>query len=393
MFTPVGPHPDRDWRAWVPRPQGRRFAPCPRPPELPGLWDLGRRPDVVPHWAGIFRANARYLLEVVSEDGERDARARGRQAVEVFEGLLRDLESGAATRELRTVHDVTLVREHLLRGHGIPDPYRAVKAAEASRFLPRAHAALVRAWELGGADGSRDALTEILADLLAGNLFDLGSRLTQEAFRRGEMDIPGAARGFRGAVAGALARWDPAALERLAPRPVALEHRPEGRVLLFADNAGGDFLLGVLPAAVFWARRWEVVVVVNSLPASSDIAIAEARAHWALLGAWPGSPLGRLVDAGRLRLVESGTGAPGIDFRFVGPELNAAAAGVAWVALEGQGRAVETNWSTRFSCPALRVAVVKDARVAEQIGWREGAPLVRWDEPGEGAADPGRTDP
>jgi hypothetical protein len=121
--------------------------------------------------------------------------------------------------------------------------------------------------------------------------------------------------------------------------------------------------------------------VVNSLPASNDVAFDEARAHVALLASLPASPLARAMAAGRLRLVESGTGSPGIDLRFVGRALNHAGRGAAWILLEGQGRAVETNWSTPFRCPVLRAAVVKDARVAREIGCGEGAPVLRWDEP------------
>jgi type II pantothenate kinase len=379
-----------DWQAWLVRPRGHRFALAPQPPDLPGLWDLTRATDVVPHWTAIFRANARFLLEIVAAEGDRDALPRAERAVEIFEGLLRDLDAGAAARSVRTVHAVTLVREHLLRGHDLPDAFRGIKAREAGRVLLEAPAALERAWELGGWDDSREALVEVLSDLLAGNLFDLGSRWTQEAFRAGDLDIAGARRAYRERVSQCLSGWDPAVLERLQPRPRPLDAPAEGRVLLFADNAGADFLLGILPAAVFWARRWEVVVVVNSLPASSDIAIQEARAHWSLLGALPGGPLARVQAAGRLSLIESGTGSPGIDLRFVGAALNGATPNVHWILLEGQGRAIETNWATSFVCPVLRAAVVKDPCVAEKIHVRAGEPQLRWDE-AHGAA-PGDLD-
>jgi damage-control phosphatase, subfamily II, stand-alone protein len=379
--TPSGVRRDAEWRAWVPTPRGRPFRLAPNPPALPGLWDLARDREVVPHWTAIFRANARYLIELLAEDGDRQGRGRAVGAIAILERLLLDLESGEAVDRLRTVHDVTLVRENLLRGHELPDVYRALKAREAALCLPRARGALARAWELGGETGSREALVEVLGDLLAGNLFDLGSRWTQEAFRSGELDIEGARAGYRDRVGEMLSGWDAAALARLLPHPRPLEEPPEGDLLFFADNAGADFLLGVLPAVVFWARRWRVVVVVNTLPASSDIAIAEARAHAALLGALPDSPLARIERAGRFALVESGTGTPGIDLRFVGAALNRAARDAAWVLLEGQGRAVETNWTTALRCPALRAAVVKDTRVAGAIGSEAGSPLLRWDEP------------
>ncbi len=372
---------DREWRHWLPVPRGARFPLCAQYPELPGLWDLSLRREIIPHWTSLLRANVRFLLEVVREDGDASHGAQAAEAMEILESLLCDLEEGDAAVEVRTVHAVTLVRECLLRGHGLMDPYRGIKAREASRLLPHAHAAACEAWELGGRAGSTEALAAILGGLWAGNLFDLGSRSTQEAFREGKLDMAAAREQLRSVAEEQLARSKARELEQLVPSPRPLDSTPEGRMLFFADNAGADFLLGVLPAAVFWARRWEVCLVVNSLPASSDVTYTEARAHVALLRDVSRSPLAALIDAGRLRIVESGTGSPGIDLQRVGAALCSVAAGAAWILLEGQGRAIETNWATTFRCPVARIAVVKDTAVAGEIGVRAGSPLLKWTAP------------
>ena len=287
--------------------------------------------------------------------------------------------AGTAADRVRTVHEVTLVRERLLRASGIPDPYRQLKEREAESWFDPGCAALTRAWALGVEAGSREALAELLGGLLAGNLFDLGSHSTQQAFREGKLDPVAARIRYRAEAHLLLGRFEAGALALLLPRPRSLEDPPEGRMLLLADNAGADFLTGALPAAVYFARRWEVLLVVNSEPASSDITIAEARALWARLAAREGSPLARLGDAGRLRLVPSGTGSPGIDLRHVGEELSRAAQDARWLLIEGQGRAIETNWSTRFRVPSLRAALAKDTRVAAAIGTPPGSALLRWE--------------
>jgi hypothetical protein len=371
--------PGRDWRRWMPVPTGEAFVLCSRLPAYPGLWDLNLQREVVPHWTGLLRGNARFLLEVLRAEGWEEERRRAAEALGIFESLLDDLEAGAA-QPVRTVHDLTLVREHLLRESGLADPYRGLKAREASRLLPEAHAALARAWVAGEGESGTGPLVRVLGELLAGNLFDLGSHATREAFREGGLDLPGARLRFRRVARRALARMDPARLALLQGPSVPLDARAAGRMLLFADNAGADFLLGVLPAALYWARRWEVGLVVNSLPASNDISHAEARAHLGLLRDLPGSPLGAALDAGRLRLIQSGTGSPGIDLRHVARELNRQAQGSAWIVIEGQGRAAETNWATRFRCPVLRVAVIKDPLVAVAIGATPGGAMLRWDE-------------
>jgi len=361
----------RDWRRWIPEPEGEPFALCLEPTALPGLWDLDRRPDVVSHWTRILRANARYVIRILEVEGSPDQRRAADKVVGILEGLYDDLDRGEATREVRTVHEITLIREHLFRAHGLHDPYVGIKAREASRILPRALERAEAAWA-GTSDPSR-----MVADLWAGNLFDLGSRSTQEAFRRGELDTDAASERLHPRAIEALDALPAAGRAQLVGDPIPLGEAAAGRVLVFADNAGPDFLLGIVPAALAWARRWEVWVVTNSYPASSDITIDEARALFALF-----PPVGEASRAGRLRWIGSGTGSPGIDFRFVSPDLNRAAHGASWMVIDGQGRGVETNWNTRYVCPALTVAVVKDALVAREIGLEPGSPLLRWVEGG-----------
>ncbi len=369
-------HTNAEWRAWIPPPEGVPFGLVERFPPLPGLWDLAREPEMVRHWVAILRANGRYVREIVAAEGSREQRDGCERVIEILEELFRELEEGDAAREVRTVHEITQIREALLRGHGLYDPYQGIKARLAQDLLRPAHTACCAAWEMGTKD-DEGALTGILASMLAGNLFDLGSRTTQEAFRRGELDIGAAATRFRAPAEALLARLGGDARALLRPAYRRLGERAEGRVLVFADNAGPDFLLGVIPAALYWASRWEVIVVVNSLPASSDVTLDEAGAHLAVLAAFPGSPLEPALCAGRVALVGSGTGSPGIDLRHVGEELDAAGAGARWILFVGQGRGVETNWTTRFRCPAFRAAVIKDEHVARAIRVAPGAPIFR----------------
>jgi len=368
---------DMDWRTWVPAPAGEPFVLCSAPPGPPGLWDLEREPEVARHWVAILRENLDYLLQILARDGDPERLRAGQRVAAVLATLFDDLERGAAGVAMRTVHDITQVREHLLRCHGIADPYRAIKAGENERCLPAARQQMAAAWAAGaGAVDAEVALSNILASMLAGNLFDLGSRATQEAYRRGQLDAASGAR-FRAPARRWLAQLAPPARERLLGAAPA--GGPDG-VLIFADNAGPDFLLGILPAALFWARRWRVRIVVNSEPASSDITLAEAHDLLEHLAGEPHSPVRAALDASRLSLVPSGTGSPGIDLRHVGPALNAAARDVAWLVIDGQGRGIETNWTTRLRCPVLRVAVVKDPLVAGVIGLAPGSPLLRWSE-------------
>lgn len=359
------------WRTYAGPPEGEAFCLVTAFPERPGLWDLAAGGAPVAHWLEILRENARYLLQLLAPQEVE----RGRRVVAIFDRLLDDLAAGEGFDLIRTVHDLTCVRERLLTAHDLSDPYAEIKAEQARALLPAAAEAIEEAW----ATDDRAMIIRLLARLLAGNLFDLGSRATQNAFRRGEMDT------F-------------AATERLVPAVTVLYDRlPEeartlllgggrDRALLFADNAGPDFLLGILPTAVFLAHHRPVTILVNSRPASSDITLPEARAHLAALRGMAPESFGRLLAEERITLVGTGTGSPGIDLRAVAPELNRAAADAGWILLDGQGRGIETNWTTRFRVPVLRVAMVKDPLVAAAIDHPASAPLLKYT-----AADSGKS--
>ena len=66
--------------------------------------------------------------------------------------------------------------------------------------------------------------------------------------------------------------------------------------------------------------------------------------------------------------VASGNSAPLIDLTEVSEELNAAADSADLLILEGMGRSVESNFDARFAVDTAKLALLKDARVAERIG-------------------------
>lgn len=57
-----------------------------------------------------------------------------------------------------------------------------------------------------------------------------------------------------------------------------------------------------------------------------------------------------------LWVVGNGHGSPCIDFRRVSAELAAAAEGADLLVLEGMGRALHTNFNTRFKCEVVKVS-------------------------------------
>ncbi|CAI5972651.1 unnamed protein product [Closterium sp. NIES-65] len=68
-----------------------------------------------------------------------------------------------------------------------------------------------------------------------------------------------------------------------------------------------------------------------------------------------------------LSVVASGSGSPCIDFRQVTWELAQACQGADLVVLEGMGRSLHTNYDTRFTCDSLKLAMIKNERLAKRL--------------------------
>jgi len=149
-------------------------------------------------------------------------------------------------------------------------------------------------------------------------------------------------------------------------RPTA-EEGGYRKVLILMDNSGADAVLGVLPLArELVTKGAEVVFACNSLPALNDITAEEMQEVLAK-AAEVCPALGRAVQAGKASVVANGSGSPCINLRLVSEELAKAAEGVDLLVIEGMGRAVHTNLHTVFSCDCIKLAMIKNQRVATQL--------------------------
>ncbi|KAF8005956.1 hypothetical protein BT93_K0284 [Corymbia citriodora subsp. variegata] len=229
-------------------------------------------------------------------------------------------------------------------------------------------------------------LLTLIEGVLAANIFDWGSRACVDLYHKGTIiEI------YRMSRNKMQRPWRVDDFDEFKERMLgsgSQKPRHHKRALLFVDNSGADIILGMLPLARELLRRGtEVVLVANSLPALNDVTamelpeiVAEAAKHCDILrrAAEAG---GLLVDAMTntmdgskeisssvpLMVVENGCGSPCIDLRQVSSELAAVAKDADLVILEGMGRALHTNLNARFKCDALKLAMVKNQRLAEKL--------------------------
>ena len=249
------------------------------------------------------------------------------------------------------------MRESCLRDHNLSAPFANVKerANASARAL---YGRVVR--KLHAMEGPEMWLT-LIKSVFAGNMFDVGTQMTLT----GSAQPPD----FLESV------------ENVKPRPwlvddfdLLLEDLQSGppmkwtKAVVFLDNAGSDFILGIMPLARELALEGvEIVLAANEMASLNDITADEAIAVVEELAA-EDENLAALIRANMLEVVSTGSGIPLIDLSDVSDELNDAAAGADLVVIEGMGRAVESNFDAKFAVDTLRLAVLKDPHVAAGMG-------------------------
>lgn len=181
------------------------------------------------------------------------------------------------------------------------------------------------------------------------------------------------------AAAAGIDHFDAFSAKLCTPDPATGEVHRYRKALLFCDNSGADLVLGMIPLArELLLRGTDVVIVANSLPAINDITVPElqgvlqevsrvdATIRDALQQAQQQAPQTPL-SAPRLTVASSGSGSPCLDFRRVSHELCVVAHDADLVVLEGMGRAIHTNLRAEFSCDSVKLAMIKNGRLAKKI--------------------------
>ncbi|KAF7060158.1 hypothetical protein CFC21_066969 [Triticum aestivum] len=336
--------------------------------------------DEFKYWFTILSDHLPDLVEkaVASEGGTDDAKRRGDAFAHAFSAHLARLTEEPAAYGKFGLANLLELREECLREFQFFDAYVSIKQRENEASLAVLPDLLM---ELDSMD-EEDRLLALIEGVLAANIFDWGSKACVDLYNQGTIiEI------YRMSRKKMQRPWRIDDFDTFKSRMLKKD-QPYKSALISVDNAGADVVLGMLPLAREFLRRGvEVVLVANSLPALNDITanelpeiVAEAAKHCGILrkAAEAG---GLIVDAMAgiqgdtkdepasvpLMVVENGCGSPCIDFRQVSSELAAAAKDADLLILEGMGRSLHTNLNARFKCDALKLAMVKNQRLAEKL--------------------------
>ena len=329
-----------------------------------------------------FESNNNYRKKTPSERAEQFRNAYD----SLLDRLLKD-PFGCGKISLSSLFEA---REECLRDCGFADAYADVKQRENDAALVVLPELLE---ELEQMEDESQRLIQIVEGVLAGNVFDWGSQACVDLYNNGTiLDIYKAARKNATRLS-----WKIDGFEEFAKKLSSNDGYKKAHI--FVDNSGADIVLGVLPFVVELLRRGtEVVLVANALPALNDVTADEL---YSLLDRAADTCGGILKSAlyfkedekeeapveeeratTKLSVVSSGNGGPCIDLRRASRELIEASENVDLVVLEGMGRAVHTNYNAEFVCDSLKLAMIKNARLAERLCRGEMFDcVVRFDDP------------
>lgn len=316
------------------------------------------------YWLKLFEDHFADTLVAAEVAYGRSASGRMESARKRFAEVIASIRKNP--RPVEAVHDGRLgvvelcrLREKALRDNGLGDPFRHIKQREDISAI-EAYPGVIDRLESPPAEQRWEHL---IRGVFAGNIFDLGSTATM-GYSEERVDFE-------------------AVVERTKPRPWAVDDfdklaavlptnaasaAPWARAVVFVDNTGADFILGVMPfVRELAAHGTEIVLAANELPSLNDVIADEAVGILAQLADLD-DELASYISAGLFEVVSTGNGIPLIDLAEVSDELNAASEDADLVILEGMGRSVESNLDTQFTVDSLQLCLLKDPLAAARVG-------------------------
>ena len=334
-------------------------------------WDLTNDQAGREYWLDLFTQTLGIILESAEQTLVTSAdklHAVLKEVEKNFKEKLATLRTHPEQLQPFTIMGLNLIQQKVLADHGLQDPFLKIKHQENVKACTHYHCLVTAHQKLDD-----NSLVRVLTEgIFAGNIFDLGSMATIDAFKENGLDF------YR-------------SLDNLQPRPwfvddfddwgAFVNSKPLKRVMIFVDNAGTDFVLGCLPLARALGKRGATVyLIANDLPCYNDITLPECRAVLRALTE-DDETLGFLFRTQRIRLVGSGSGTPQLDFCNISAACNQAAQRTDLLILLGMGRALESNWNASFTCPTLKIAILKDEWIARNLGGKLFDLVCRFEQP------------
>jgi len=212
---------------------------------------------------------------------------------------------------------------------------------------------------------------ELIQGVLAGNVFDWGSSVVANILETSPNF------GFQNAMKTIESR--PWFIDNLDLWIKTLNARSFKSAVIFVDNAGVDFVLGILPfTRELLLMGTKVILAGNTFPSLNDLTYKELNLY-CRKAAQQCSILKEAIASGQLVTVENGQKGPCLDLKNISSELYNLMEESDLIVLEGMGRAVHTNLNAKFAVDSIKIAVLKNEWLANSLGARQFSVVFKYE--------------
>jgi len=202
--------------------------------------------------------------------------------------------------------------------------------------------------------------TELATGLVAGNMFDWGAKAVA--------DILEESNGFGLTQAMMKIQQRPWFHDDLDQWISRLQKKPYNKAVIFIDNAGVDFVLGILPLTRQLLKQGTcIILTANSAPALNDVTYRDLKVYLKI-AEQKCSVIKEAISNNKLIGIENGQKGPCLDLRNLSADLCVQMHNTDLLILEGMGRAVHTNLNAKFKVDCLKLAVLKNEWLAKSLG-------------------------
>ncbi|XP_057666278.1 4'-phosphopantetheine phosphatase-like [Diorhabda carinulata] len=324
----------------------------------PDSLDLENNPEAREYWLDCLDQMAKKFVGKVKDlqPDDPSATEKAEECYREFHTLIEKVTDDSEFLKPLSIRTLLNYNDDCIRRR-FKDPWERQKKMENSIALSKFKS---RIDVLDSKTDLKDKWLDIIRGVLAGNFFDWAAKAVKDILEN-RHDF-----GFEEAATTVQKRpWFVDKFDEFYNR---LETRRYEKCVIFLDNSGIDFILGILPLVrELLSQGTEVILAANTYPTLNDITYSELNIYCDRAAKYCEILKGGL-DNGKLITAENGQKGPCLDLSVLSAELCELMKSVDLIIIEGMGRAIHTNINTKFTVDCLKLSVIKNEWLARYMG-------------------------
>lgn len=229
-------------------------------------------PEAQKYWIDLLDVNIAHLVQMVismsttPETSLAEIETRSKAFGDMYRNHLNILRKQPAAYGEMSVRSLLNLREQCLREMQFTDVFFGVKSNENEVALKQLPDLLQTLDVVIQAEGEERLFDLLIDNVLGGNMFDWGANSTQEMLKTGKLDLTSAKSKIT----------RPLKLNNVhVMREKIIKNIPYRKMVIFVDNAGSDFVFGIIPFIRYiLSKGTNVTIAANTFPAVNDITVS-----------------------------------------------------------------------------------------------------------------------